>query len=1505
MKTIPVVTRILCVCVFVWFALTLWRDANATTQTVALATLDACEPIESDTTWSAGGVYTAHECDVIVAAGATLTLEPGVVVKLGGGCSGTNDSNCAFVVQGRLISQGTAANPVVLTSWRDDDHGGNTNGSGPSSGNPGDWYGLFLAPGSEAELSHTQVYYAGSGQNAGPAAGSRPNRAQIQVQDASLTLQDVTVAYGLRSGIALYGEQTRALIGSTQVISNTGAANTNCPGAIFQEFRHIDAVYRDLSLTDNIRDVVALRPHAITKDITLDGAPLLSCGSSFTLPEGYALQLKPGTLLRFVHSTNLVISPGAYLTATGTLEEPVTFAPLFDDAGDITSTWGGLRVDQGATASFEHVAIRGGGGILNWGSHFAGLWLRSSDVTLRDTSIYGGPYDGLRISQTGTQATLQNVTLRDNARDGMLLNTAGGQVRMSGGAITGNGRDGVRFADGALSGEERPIDQTLIMDGVSIREQSQTGLYVASISSTVILSNTTIADNEGAAMAMHPDNDTPRVTNLTLTDNNPNGLALLNGSLLGERHWGVGMSDVPIVARNVSLTIREQGALTLEPGVTMRLGLVGGGLSPKINVQGNGRLTAIGTPEQPIRFLGLDNTPGRWGQISLSNTSAMTLTHCEIAYGGRDQDYGGMIPLLEINTTGAVHVEACNFGVSWGGQAIMAVTSGDHVIRNSQIAESVRGPSTTDAPLDLRYNWWGHPSGPRHATLNPAGQGPAASGNVLISPWLTASPIPPAAVELKITGPRSMASGQMVTYGISYANNMTTTIESAVLMARLPVLTTYRGSSEGGIFWPERRQVFWKLGDLEPGATGHLLINVQYHWGIPDRTNDNLAAMLVGTNYNAERLDVAPYLSYTPLSATSVQTLSEEQWEAHVAQREALETLQSQASSEGFMWASAERITLNDGRVVMQAILLHPQQPWVRTLHTLGNDNRATTYRPQRYSVQDTTGGLEWHTASDQLRLWGSWDLASGAAWPGVQLDAELCDAGGVGCCLGNCLGKVALNAVVGHKVKVIGDVMTARACANVIATGGAAEALGDCAASLKANWIKVNDLPVLGDLASITECLAQCAGDPNSNDCTSDLITCDKPWYNIYYWAGIPNRTVWRCQDGCYSSIPNFLPCAFGECCMPGVGCVSGEGMDCQNTESFVARDPNEKYGPQDDLLPGDWVDYRIEYENVGEAPAFGVFITDRLDEAFDDSTLQLGPNASYFSDTRLIVWDIGELDPAGQPGATGEVTLTVRLQENLPGGTLLTNQAVVYFPSVPEETPTSVLIHRIAPVVATGQTLTTAYATPLELTLSGREVSDAALSYRIVEAPTYGTLTGTAPNLVYTPMANFTGVDRFSFVANNGLTDSSPAHVAINVTPAGDSTPPTVLWTSPTANASGVLASASHIFTDSSGPLYEPGILIGMSEPLDATTVTTASVTLTGDNGPIAALVSFDPSSNQIILYPREALADGIYSVSVGTEVTDRAGNGLASPFVLRFSIGEAAAALRVYLPLVVTPR
>ncbi len=75
-----------------------------------------------------------------------------------------------------------------------------------------------------------------------------------------------------------------------------------------------------------------------------------------------------------------------------------------------------------------------------------------------------------------------------------------------------------------------------------------------------------------------------------------------------------------------------------------------------------------------------------------------------------------------------------------------------------------------------------------------------------------------------------------------------------------------------------------------------------------------------------------------------------------------------------------------------------------------------------------------------------------------------------------------------------------------------------------------------------------------------------------------------------------------------------------------------------------------------------------------------------------------------------------------------------------------------------------------PLSITLVGSDIDNTNLSYRVTSEPTQGTLSGNAPNLVYSPNANFNGSDSFAYVANDGNVDSAAATVNITINPIND---------------------------------------------------------------------------------------------------------------------------------------
>lgn len=120
-----------------------------------------------------------------------------------------------------------------------------------------------------------------------------------------------------------------------------------------------------------------------------------------------------------------------------------------------------------------------------------------------------------------------------------------------------------------------------------------------------------------------------------------------------------------------------------------------------------------------------------------------------------------------------------------------------------------------------------------------------------------------------------------------------------------------------------------------------------------------------------------------------------------------------------------------------------------------------------------------------------------------------------------------------------------------------------------------------------------------------------------------------------------------------------------------------------------------------------------------------------------------------------TGTDSFTFKLND----GDLDSTPAVVNLNMTPNHVP-----------IAEVQSVTTAEDMPAVITLTGTDPDGDTVIYNVVTAPSHGNLSGTAPNLTYTPNNNFNGPDSFNFKVNDGTVDSALTTVSIIVTPVND---------------------------------------------------------------------------------------------------------------------------------------
>jgi len=751
-----------------------------------------------------------------------------------------------------------------------------------------------------------------------------------------------------------------------------------------------------------------------------------------------------------------------------------------------------------------------------------------------------------------------------------------------------------------------------------------------------------------------------------------------------------------------------------------------------------------------------------------------------------------------------------------------------------------------------------------------------------------------------------MSPGEEVTFLIEYENVLGETLDDAVVILDLPGGFLYTSSTNDGIYRDDRSEVFWKLGDVSPGQTGSMSVKVEVPWGLPLHTEITLFADMAARNITSS-INVDDYLTYVPVEVISETTFTEAEINDLLASDQELKGLFDHALSLGYAFDNvAEQLYFSDGSSSKVFVLIDPQQYGPIFLKKVEDEVFIERYQEDVYvySLFNKDGGYSINTNDGSVTPWGTWAEAHSPAFF---------------TCISNCI-----TIKIPTWNDYIRDKFNGKNTQSCIACQQALEweerdpvNCGKCATIyllVLERKKRLKDGNVIGQCKDDCKNTSkwQCAPGEALSFCSRFspfLVLSSREIIEYSYCKSSSAGSIWGCghDDLCDKACEDGYICRdypLPHCASP---CEEEKSQSqssykvisipsCEphlkprTAEVRTGGDPNEKsVDSNGDVIPGQKITYTIDCENVGTGTAYGVFILDTLDINLDEATLVINNGGSYSSVSRLLSWDIGTLPPQGK----GSVTFSVNVKNGLPSGTDIINRADVYFPSVPEITPTNPIVSTVKAIAADPKTVETTAGTPVSITLTGRDSGSHALTYRITTPLQYGTLTGTPPNVTYTSMDEFSGQDEFSFVVNNGTVDSDPAKVKIIVNPnSSDTTPPTVTGTYPKAGKTSVHVIATPFSTEP--PLYLPAITATFSEPIDSATITT-----TFTIGGITGTVGYDEESRTASFIPSKALSySTTYTARLSTGIKDKVGNSMASEFSWQFTT-ESQANIAVTLP------
>ncbi len=603
-------------------------------------------PITTNTTWDFARSPFEVTSDVTVYSGATLAIEPGVVVLFHNNTQlRIGNGNNA----GALIADGNQASRILFTSF---------------SGDNNDWKGIVFDDGSDNGKTSSMTWC--SVEKAG-----QPNSYGVKAEvycfsTAMPTMSSCTVGQPLsfeNSGNALYLDSSSPAISHTTFYNSGGLevvhlsrrsspSFTNCvftgsgsPYWIYSSHNDCNPIISSCTFNGSVNKAVRLGTYfqmsgnnfqgSRSPELEVWGGQMSSSrtwrkqnggsiyavvGSSYHVYDGNGnLTIEPGVTVKFASGTGLLIAADAgpgrsfegYLTAQGTVSEPIIFTSLTGTDG----SWQGILFDDDSdiegSSLMRYFVVEKAGEANRYGST-AAIYCRSTTTPTMSNMVVRNNI-GPSLHLTNASLSISHSTFSHIGSSEVVLLTESSSPSFTNCMFTGNGAS---YWLNSSQGDCNPNISSCTFNG-SVNKAVRLGTYFQ-------------MSGNNFQGALSPE------------------IEIWGGQMSSSRTWRKqnGGSIYAVVGSSYHV-YDGNGNLTIEQGVTVKFAsgtglIIAADAGPGSSFEGY--LTAQGTASEPIIFTSLTGANGGWQGILFDDDSDLgvssVMSYCIIEKTGQPNVYG-------------------------------------------------------------------------------------------------------------------------------------------------------------------------------------------------------------------------------------------------------------------------------------------------------------------------------------------------------------------------------------------------------------------------------------------------------------------------------------------------------------------------------------------------------------------------------------------------------------------------------------------------------------------------------------------------------------------------------------------------------------------------------------------------------------------------------------------------------------------------------------------------